>query len=82
MALKDTINAMRQHLTDLSRNLEKAAEGNRAAAQRVRTGSIQFAKIAKIFRKESVDVEKGSKKAKKSTKTSRRASVKTSRKKR
>ncbi len=49
---------MRQHLNELSENLEKAAGGNRSAAQRVRTGSIEFAKIAKLFRKESVDAEK------------------------
>jgi hypothetical protein len=58
MALKETISAMRQHLAELSENLEKAAEGNRAAAQRVRTGTIKFAKTAKDFRKESVDVER------------------------
>lgn len=57
MALNETIGAMRQHLAELVRDLEKAAGGNRAAAQRVRTESIKFAKTAKIFRKESVDEE-------------------------
>ena len=66
MVLKETTNAMREHLVNLCHNLEKAAEGNRAAAQRVRTESIKFAKTAKMYRKESVAVEKGgSKKAKK-----------------
>jgi DNA-binding protein H-NS len=69
MALKETINAMRQHLIELSHDLEKASGGNRAAAQRVRTGSIKFAKISKVFRKESISAEKGAgnkiKKAKK-----------------
>jgi hypothetical protein len=64
MTLKDTINAMRQHLSELSRDLEKAVGGNRAAAQRVRTGTIHFAKIAKVFRKESISAEKGAGKKK------------------
>lgn len=68
MALKDTINQVRQLLIGLCHDLEKAAEGNRAAAQRVRTGSIKFTKVAKIYRKESVAAEKGTKKGKKASK--------------
>lgn len=69
MALKETIMTMRQYLIELTCDLEKAADGNRAAAQRVRTRSIHFAKIAKVFRKESIAAEKGSgKKMKKSGK--------------
>lgn len=78
MALKDTMNQMGQLLGELSYNLKKAEKGNRAAAQRVRTGSIKFAKISKVFRKESVDAEKGPKKGKK---TSKRASLKSASKK-
>ncbi len=59
MLLKDTINLMRHQLFELSKNLEKAARGNQAAAQRVRTGSVKFAKTAKVFRKESLHDEKG-----------------------
>jgi hypothetical protein len=74
MALKDTINVIRQHLIDLSHNLEKAAKGNRAAAQRVRTESIKFARTAKLFRKESVTAEKGeTKKPKKAGKAPKKA---------
>lgn len=62
MALKETMGEMRRHLGELSQNLEKAAGGNRSAAQRVRTRSIEFARIAKLFRKESVDAEKKGKK--------------------
>lgn len=70
MAFKETISALRQLLIELSRDLEKAANGNRAAAQRVRTGSINFAKAAKMFRKESIQSEKGSsKKSKKGAKS-------------
>lgn len=57
MALKDTIVTMRQTLADLARDLEKASLGNKSAAQRVRTGTIQLAKTAKLYRKESVHAE-------------------------
>jgi hypothetical protein len=58
MGLQETIGSLRQFLSDLSDDLEKASRGNRSAAQRVRTGSIEFAKTAKLFRKESVQEEK------------------------
>ncbi|MCB1108021.1 MAG: histone [Chlamydiia bacterium] len=73
MALKDTIKKMEAMLMDLAIDLKKSSEkGNRAAAQRVRTGTIKFAKLAKQFRKESIaDGKKGGgskrKKAKKTT---------------
>ncbi|MCB1110753.1 MAG: histone [Chlamydiia bacterium] len=79
MALKDTIRKMEGMLMDLAMDLRKASEkGNRAAAQRVRTGTIQFAKLSKQFRKESVAAEKksGGKKQKKAKKTSRKKVVK------
>ena len=59
MALKETTQNIRQLLSELSSNIEKSAKGNKAASQRVRTGTIKFAKIAKIFRKESVAEERG-----------------------
>ncbi len=73
MAFKDTINQVRELLIELSQDLEKAARGNRTAAQRVRTGSIKLTKVAKVFRKESIEAEKGIKKGKKTvTKLSRK----------
>ena len=39
-------------------DLEKLSKGNKTAAQRVRTNSLLFAKIAKLFRKESVSLSK------------------------
>lgn len=54
MALKDTIKKMHEMLESMKKDLIKAEKDNRAASQRVRTGSIKFSKIAKIFRKESV----------------------------
>jgi hypothetical protein len=58
MALKDTINQLNSLLACLTEDLPKATNGNRTAAQRVRTGTIALAKVAKIFRKESVAAEK------------------------
>jgi hypothetical protein len=58
MAIKDTMKTMRSMLEHLLKDLTKVERGNKAAAQRVRTGSIKFAKKAKIFRKESVAAEK------------------------
>jgi hypothetical protein len=60
MALKDTINQMRRQLADICYDLEKAAEGNKTASQRVRTNTVSFAKLAKVFRKESLASEKSS----------------------
>ncbi len=68
MGLKETIQQMRQCLIELSHDLEKAAEGNRAAAQRVRTQSIHFGKVTKIFRKESVSAERVPKRGRKTFK--------------
>ncbi len=60
-----TISSTEKHLAELletlSHDLSKAIEGNKAAAQRVRTGTIQLEKVAKVFRKESVAAEKSGK---------------------
>lgn len=64
MSLRDTSNHLHHLLTALSKDLTKATNGNRAAAQRVRTGTIRFQKIAKQYRKESVAVEKQQRKSK------------------
>ena len=84
MALKDTINTMKKMVTDLARNLEKAVSGNRAAAQRVRTGTVKFAKTSKVFRKESMMMEKkgGVKKTKKRPPQAKKATAKLPSKKR
>lgn len=58
MALKQTVNQMRSHLTQIMQDLDKADRGNKAASQRVRTGTIRLEKIAKLFRKESIKEEK------------------------
>ncbi len=59
MALKETIPQLQTLLTQLARDLTKATNGNKTAAQRVRTGTIDLQKIAKVFRQESIAAEKG-----------------------
>ncbi len=54
MGLKESMTAMNELICGMCKDLEKTAKGNRAAAQRVRTATVQFAKVAKEFRKESV----------------------------
>jgi hypothetical protein len=76
MALKDTCKRMDSMLTCLTKDLAKAEKGNKAASQRVRTGSIKFAKLAKQYRKESVKCEKAiGKKPKKAAKKVARKKV-------
>lgn len=58
MGLNETTRHMREHLANLCVDLEKAAGGNKAAAQRVRTGTIKLEKTAKMYRKESISAEK------------------------
>lgn len=61
MALKDTIKHMRDLLTHIIHDIEKADGGNKAASQRVRTGTVKLEKIAKHYRKESIKQEKTTK---------------------
>ncbi|MBS0625811.1 MAG: hypothetical protein JSS32_07165 [Verrucomicrobia bacterium] len=58
MSLTDTMNQLNHLITNLSKDLTKAYRGNKAAAQRVRTGTIKLEKVAKVFRKESVTAER------------------------
>lgn len=59
MALKETISTLKKHVQELQRDLEKATGGVKAASQRVRMGTIRLAKVAKVYRKESIAAEKG-----------------------
>lgn len=61
MALKDTVKHMRDLLAGITQDLEKADAGNKAASQRVRTGTVKLEKIAKHYRKESIKNEKQTK---------------------
>ncbi|NCF71079.1 MAG: histone [Chlamydiales bacterium] len=77
MALNNTVKQMRELLSNITEDLEKAVNGNKAAAQRVRTGSIRFEKVAKQYRKESIASEKRgtSKKTTSKKTTSRRTTT-------
>ena len=78
MNLQGTIKTMHGMLDVIAKDLTKAEKGNKAAAQRVRTGSISFAKVAKIYRKESIHAK--STKAKTAKKTTKKAAKKTTKK--
>lgn len=65
MALKETVKHLRDLLSHISHDLEKAENGNKAASQRVRTGTVKLEKIAKNYRKESIKTEKTTKGTKK-----------------
>ncbi len=68
MALKDTIKHMRDLLSGITHDLEKSDGGNKAASQRVRTGTVKLEKLAKLYRKESIKTEKATKGQKKTSK--------------
>ncbi len=59
MAIKDTTKHLRDLLSHITHDLEKADNGNKAASQRVRTGTVKLEKVAKMYRKESIKSEKG-----------------------
>lgn len=70
MALKETTKHMRDLLSQITVDLEKADGGNKAASQRVRTGTVKLEKTAKAYRKESIKSEKATKGQKKPAKKS------------
>ena len=87
MGLNETTRRMRDLLAAISVDIEKAANGNKAASQRVRTGSIRLEKTAKVYRKESISAEKsgnfpkkGSKKAQSKAQSKQKAQPKQARK--
>jgi len=61
MALKETMSQLQELLTCVTKDLEKGSRGNKAASQRVRTGTVKLEKIAKLYRKQSVAHEKTNK---------------------
>ncbi len=71
MSLTATMKRMHAMLTGLAKDLMKAEKGNKAASQRVRTGSIKFSKLAKCYRKDSVKSAKKAGKKKPVKKTAK-----------
>ncbi|MFZ0564806.1 MAG: histone [Chlamydiales bacterium] len=81
MALKSTCKSLKCFLECIQADLDKAEAGNKAAAQRVRTNTIKFEKMAKLYRKESVKSEKtGGGKGKPAKKGVKKAAAKKPRK--
>mgnify|MGYP006281957197 CR=1 FL=1 len=82
MSLVQLTKHLAAHLEQIAKDLIKAEKGNRAAAQRVRTGTIKLEKIAKQYRKESVKTSKGKKRpaAKKAKKAPARKKAATKKK--
>jgi hypothetical protein len=68
MALKNTVKGIQDLLHQITTDLQKAEHGNKAASQRVRTGTIKLEKLAKVYRKESISEEKKTKGTKKPSK--------------
>lgn len=58
MALMETVETMKRMLAEIQLELEDVIRGNKAAAKRVRKATLNFAKVAKVFRKESVEAGK------------------------
>lgn len=69
MSLKDTYKHLRDLLSNITSDLEKSENGNKAASQRVRTGTVKLEKVAKMYRKESIASEKKNKGQKKPAKS-------------
>ncbi len=79
MSIKETYKHLKELLSNITSDIEKSEEGNKAASQRVRTGTVKLEKLAKLFRKESIATEKktnGPKKSVKSAATKKSASHK------
>ncbi len=76
MALKDTFKHLRDLLCQITSDLEKADGGNKAASQRVRTGTVKLEKIAKAYRKESIKAEKATKGQRKPAKKAAKSKAK------
>ena len=68
MSLQSTTKELRDLLSQLTHDLEKADGGNKAASQRVRTGTVKLEKVAKRYRKDSISTEKKTKGTKKPVK--------------
>jgi hypothetical protein len=68
MAIKETFKHLKDLLVAITHDLDKAEGGNKAASQRVRTGTVKLEKVAKLYRKESIKNEKATKGTKKPAK--------------
>lgn len=58
MAIANTMKMMRSLFEEIMHDLSKAERGNKSAAQRIRVNTVAFEKVAKIYRKESLAIER------------------------
>jgi hypothetical protein len=58
MAFEKATDEMSDLLNEILRDMPKVYKGNKLAAQRVRTATIELTKISKKWRKLSMDLEK------------------------
>lgn len=75
MSIKETYKHLKDLLNHITSDLEKSENGNKAASQRVRTGTVKLEKLAKLFRKESITNEKKTKGQKKPSKSAAKKPV-------
>lgn len=61
MSIQQTYKHLRDLVSKIAADLDKSENGNKAASQRVRTGTVKLEKVAKLFRKESIQHEKKTK---------------------
>ena len=76
MSIKDTYKHLKELVAHISVDLDKSENGNKAASQRVRTGTVKLEKVAKLFRKESILHEKKTKGQKPAKASSAKKAVK------
>ncbi len=76
MGLKETYKHLKDLLHNVTLDLTKSEGGNKAASQRVRTGTVKLEKLAKLYRKESIKNEKATKGTKKPVKKAAKAAPK------
>lgn len=76
MALQSTVANLKDMLGKITTDIQKAEGGNKAAAQRVRTMTVRFEKVAKHYRKESIASEKNNKGKKPAKKSAVKAKAK------
>lgn len=62
--LDNIVKYMQNLLSGITVDLDKSTKGNKAASQRVRTGTVKLEKVAKLYRKESIKSEKSQTKSK------------------
>ena len=76
MSLEKVIKDMRSLLEHITEDLIKSERGNKAASQRVRTGTVRLEKVAKLYRKESIRSEKSTPTKRKSAGNKAKAAAK------